>query len=49
VFITLLLFFWVGLPLLFLGAIVWELTRSWLASLRRPAPVIRVPDIDLMT
>lgn len=47
-FIGLLAICWVGLPLLLLGALVWQLVRSLLASLRRPLPVIRAPDTDLM-
>ena len=48
VIVAFMLVFWVGLPLLFFGAIAWGPARAWLASLRRPAPVIRVPDTDLM-
>ena len=39
---------WIGFPLLLLAALVWQLVRSFLASLRRPLPVIRAPDTDLM-
>ena len=39
---------WIGFPLLLLVALVWQLVRSSFASLRRPLPVIRAPDTDLM-
>ena len=39
---------WIGFPLLLLIALVWQLVRSFIASLRRPLPVIRAPDTDLM-
>jgi len=40
---------WIGFPLLLLVALVWQLVRSSIASLRRPLPVMRAPDTDLMT
>ena len=39
---------WIGFPLLLLVALVWQLARSTIASLRRPLPVMRAPDTDLM-
>ena len=39
---------WIGFPLLLLVALVWQLVGSFIASLRRPLPVIRAPDTDLM-
>ena len=39
---------WIGFPLLLLVALVWQLVQSFIASLRRPLPVIRAPDTDLM-
>jgi hypothetical protein len=44
----LLLVCWIGFPLLLLAALVWQVARSFIASLRRPLPVIRAPDTDLM-
>ena len=40
---------WIGFPLLLLVALVWQVVRSFIASLRRPLPVMRAPDTDLMT
>ena len=48
IFLGLLLLCWIGFPLLLLIALVWQLLRSLIASLRRPLPVIRAPDTDLM-
>ena len=45
---TFLLIFWIGLPLLFVGALVWEAARTRIASLRRPIHLNRAPDTDLM-
>ena len=39
---------WVGFPMLLLLALVCQVIRSFIASLRRPLPVIRAPDTDLM-
>ena len=39
---------WIGFPLLLLVALVWQLARSLFRSLRRPLPVMRAPDTDLM-
>ena len=39
---------WIGFPLLLLVALAWQVARSFVASLRRPLPVIRAPDTDLM-
>jgi hypothetical protein len=48
IFLGLLLIFWIGLPLLLLAALIWRWVCSFIASLRRPVPVIRAPDTDLM-
>jgi hypothetical protein len=48
IFFALMLVFWVGLPVLFLCALAWELARPFIASFRRPTPPLRVPDTDLM-
>ena len=40
---------WIGFPMLLLVALVWQVVRSFIASLRRPLPVMRAPDTDLMT
>jgi len=45
----LLLICWIGFPLLLLVALFCQLARSFIASLRRPVPVIRAADTDLMT
>ena len=39
---------WIGFPLLLLVALVWQFARSLFRSLRRPLPVMRAPDTDLM-
>jgi hypothetical protein len=39
---------WIGLPVLLLAALVWQRVRSLISSLRRPLPVMRAPDTDLM-
>ena len=49
VFLTLLLVCWVGLPALLVCALAWSLLGSFVASLRRPAAIIRPPDTDLIT
>ena len=49
VFWTFLLVCWVGLPALLVCALAWSLLGSFVASLRRSPPIIRAPDIDLMT
>ena len=48
IFLGLLVVCWIGFPLLLLVALVWQVARSFIASLRRPLPVIRSPDTDLM-
>ena len=48
VFFGLMLVFWVGLPVLFLCGLAWELVRPFVASFRRSTPPLRVPDTDLM-
>ena len=48
IFFALMLVFWVGLPVLFLCALTWELFRLFIASFRRPAPALRVLDTDLI-
>ena len=40
---------WIGFPLLLLVALVWQVVRSFIESLRRSLPVMRAPDTDLMT
>jgi hypothetical protein len=49
IFLGLLLVCWVGFPLLLLGALSWQLTRSHVAFLRRSLPAKPAPDIDVMT
>ena len=39
---------WIGFPLLLLLALVWQVSRSFIASFGRPLPVIRAPETDLM-
>ena len=48
ILLGLLMVCWIGFPLLLLVALVWQLARSIIASLRRPLPVMRAPDTDLM-
>jgi hypothetical protein len=48
ILLGLLMVCWIGFPLLLLVALVWQLARSTIASLRRPLPVKRAPDTDLM-
>ena len=48
ILLGLLLLCWIGFPLLLLVALAWQLVRSLIGSLRRPLPIIRAPDTDLM-
>ncbi len=48
IFLGLLAICWIGFPLLLLVALAWQLVGSFIASLKRPLPVIRAPDTDLM-
>jgi len=48
VFYGILLFFWVGLPVLVGIALVWAQARPFIASLRRPASSIGFADTDLL-
>ena len=49
IFFALMLVFWVGLPVLFLCGMAWELVRPFVTSFGRPAPPIRVPDTDFIS
>ena len=48
ILLGLLLVCWVGFPLLLLLALAVQGVRSLIASLKRPMPVVRAPDTDLM-
>jgi len=48
ILLGLLLVCWVGFPLLLLGALVWQLARSFAAFRKRRLPIVPAPDTDLM-
>jgi hypothetical protein len=48
VFLGFLLVCWIGLPALLVCALAWNWIHPFIASLRRPPPIVRTADTDLM-